>query len=708
MTPVLDATPKPRPSEPNRASAGAEHSGTGTSAGTASPCGHTHAPASAGHAPGHAHDHGPGTPDDHHGHSHELFEATEKWPLLLASSGACALFGLGAAAAENFLKAPPAVSNALYVVSYLAGGWHAAEECWQKLRRLGLDVHFLMLLVAVGAFGLGHPAEGAILLFLFSLSGALEHFAEARTERELKALHNHAPRQAMRLDAEGNEHQVPVDQLAVGDRLRLRPGERVPADSHVLSGKTSLDESMITGESIPRVVDRSDLVPAGALLVEGSIDVQVKTLPAQSTLQRMIDLVMQAREQKAPSQRLVDRLGARYTYTILAVVAAYAGILIFTGVSPTDAAYRAMTLLVVSSPCALVLSIPSAVLTAIAAGARHGVLFRNGAAVERLATVSFFAFDKTGTITTGALRLRSMETLGEWSEATALQVIGSAEIASEHPIARSIVAEARRRDLDINPPASFRAIAGEGVEANLADDPAPLFIGTAKFVEDMTGEKLPPAWLGPLDSARLIVVYASHRGRFARILLEDEIRPGARELIAALSRNGCRSAIISGDLEEPVREIAREVGVAEFHGRQKPEDKLARLNRLSEEGHVLAMVGDGVNDAAALARADVPIVMGSRGSDVALEEAGVVLIGDKLGSLWTALIVSKRARRIIHQNLVISIGAMLGLAAVVVFRGIELPAAVVGHEGSTVVVVLNSLRIFWIARESATRLGKAG
>lgn len=626
-------------------------------------------------------------------HSHDEWEPT--WRLQLASALICGAVGIAADMAEE----RSTLANSLWVVSYIAGGWAAAIEVFERVRKLVVDVHFLMLAVALGAASLGQFAEGAILLFLFSLSSALEHFAEARTEDEVRGLLKNAPIDATQLLPDGTEKKIPADSIESGFELRLRPGDRVPADARVTRGTTNVDESMLTGEELPVLRSIGMELSAGSLVLDGGIDVVVLRPPAESTLQRMVNLVLDARGRRSPSQRITDRLGSRYTVAILVGSAVYFGILLTLGFEPNVAIYRAMTLLVACSPCALVLSIPSAILTAIAAGARMGILFRSGAAVENLALVDTFAFDKTGTLTSGELALHKVETAGDWNEEEVLSLAASAELRSEHPIGRSIVREARRLGSEPAPPEEFKAYPGEGIEATIGG--RAMQLGTREFVSKRSGGRFPESWALVESSTRRVHIFVGEGHRSAMLSFEDDIRANAKGVLAKLRESGRRTMLVTGDREAPAREAAEAVGITEVLFRQAPEMKLELMTRLAGEGRQVAMVGDGVNDAAALAAAQVSIVMGGRGSDAAIEEAGIVLVGDRIANLWEAVRISEVARRIIVQNLVISGGIIVILAIAALTGSVKLPAVVVGHEGSTVIVVLNSLRIFLASRHRA-------
>lgn len=629
----------------------------------------------------------------------EEHEPASNWRIQLASAIGCGVLGLvaGLALPEG---APPAVRNTLWAASYLLGGWSAAIEALGHLRKFRLDVDFLMLFVALGAAALGEAAEGAILLFLFSLSSSLEEFAEARTESAIAGLLKHAPREATIIEPDGTEHRVNVDALRVGMHIRLRPGDRVPVDARVSTGISGVDESMLTGEEMAVTRRPGEELAAGSQLVDGTLDAEVIRPPEESTLQRMVRLVLEARERRAPAQRLTDRLGSGYALAIIGGSTAFGLLLWATGTPADRAIYRAMTLLVVASPCALVLSIPSAILASIAAGARRGVLFRGGAPIEQLADANVFVFDKTGTLTTGELSLRSLTAAGGWTEDEALALAAAAELGSEHPLARAVVRAARERGIEPSGSDAFRAIPGAGIEATINGEL--VLIGTREFVRERSEGRFPASWELAEPGIRQTHVFINAGTRSAVLLFEDRARPDAPALLEKLRGAGRRLVLLSGDREAPCRALAEELRIPEVHARATPERKLEFVSGLRDRGDLVVMVGDGINDAAALAAATVSVVMGKRGSDAAIGQAGIVLAQDRFSGLVDALDLSRRARRVIRQNLTISIGAMVILALGAIFGGLPLPVAVMGHEGSTVVVCLNSLRLLVAPPRRAT------
>lgn len=623
---------------------------------------------------------------EEHGH-HEM-----DWRLQLGASGLCLIFAIaGSLAAETGYAIP------LFIVSYLAGSWFTAGEVWEKMRTGVLDIHFLMLAVAAGAAAIGKWSEGATLLFLFSASNALEHYAMDRTQNAIHSLLHAAPKTATVLSPEGGERSVRVEELKPGMRLLVRPGELFAVDGELAKGETAADESNLTGEAIPVDKIPGDHVLAGTLNLNGSVEVVATRAAGESALQKIIHLIEHAQRSKAPSQRFTDRFGSKYTYGVLALTAVmffvwwlaldYAP---FQSASTQPSAfYRAMTLLVVASPCALVLSIPSAILAAIASGARRGILFRGGAAVEELGEVKVVAMDKTGTLTTGELRVESVESFPPGREAEVLQLAATLDRHSNHPLARAIVRHAKRQGIEPKEVDGVSATFGAGVSAQIN--------GT----EVRLGKR---AWAQPVDqeSSRAVEapsifgvseVWLNAGELSGRLLLRDDIRPESRSLIAALKDRGLKTVVLTGDRKAAADKLAKDLALDDVRAELKPDDKLTIINGFTERGEKIAMIGDGVNDAPSIAAAHVGVAMGARGSDAALEQAELVLMHDRLENFLSAYKLSLRSRRIIKQNLAISLGVIVTLVAFALAGAIPLTVGVLGHEGSTLIVVLNSLRL---------------
>lgn len=622
----------------------------------------------------------------------------DEWKTQLAAAILCGIFGLGG----FFLgrSGNPSLAVISFVAAYFAGGFYAAEEVWERLRKRTIDVHFLMLAVAVGAASIGAWAEGATLLFLFSLSGALEHYALGRTQREIRSLFRDAPKVATVVDAQGREGEVKVEQLKRGMRLLIKPGAQFPVDGEIIKGSTAADESNLTGEATPVKKAVGDTALAGTLNLWGAVEVMVSRPAAESALQKIITLIKEAQQQKAPAQQFTDKFSSVYTYVVIGLSFAMFFVWwIGFGLTPFSVAqgvieeqsafYRAMTLLVVSSPCALVLSIPSAVLAAIAWGARHGILFRGGAAVEKLAETNVVALDKTGTLTTGELRVEKMESFPPGRESEIARLAFSLERLSTHPLARAITRYGKQQKLEPVEFEHFESVTGEGLRARRNGAESRLggrdWIGRGRHAETVARV--------PATEAGFSEVWLEEGGLVGRVILRDDIRPQAAPVIAELRGEKLRTVVLTGDRKAAAEHLRVVLKLDDVRAELKPEQKVEAIRALSGADRRVAMIGDGVNDAPSLAAAHIGVAMGARGSDAALEQADVVLMNDRLENFLAAFRLSQRARRIIRQNLVISLGTVVVLVSFAMLGRIPLTMGVVGHEGSTVVVVMNSLRL---------------
>ena len=623
-----------------------------------------------------------------------------EWKAQAVAAGLCALFGLA-----GYFTPQPAWAVSLYAISCLAGAWFAAQEAYAKIRVRTLDIHFLMLAVAAGSAAVGAWAEGAMLLFLFSASGALEQYAMGRTQREIRSLFHTAPKVATLVDAEGHENEVPVDGLRAGQRLLVKPGSLFPVDAEIVKGKTASDESNLTGEATPVEKTLGDTVLAGTINLWGVVEVVVLRPASESALQKVIRLIHEAQHLKAPSQRFTDKFGTRYTYAILGLAL---GMFFFWWLvmnlppfasteSARSAFYRAMTLLVVASPCALVLSIPSAVLAAIAWGAKRGILFRGGAAVEKLSEVTVVALDKTGTLTTGELQVETVESFPPGREAEIAQLAFSIERLSTHPLARAITRHGKHHGLV---PVEFdhsESVTGLGIRADLRD--RKIFLGRREWLAEVLPKDARwSALTASVTGAQpgLSEVWIGDGNLLGRLLLRDDIRPQSGPVLATLQKLGVHCVVLTGDRPASAQALQHKFGLADVRAELKPEQKVAAIRGFMAEGKRVAMIGDGVNDAPSLAVAHVGVAMGARGADAALEQAEIVLMHDRLENFVAAFRLSQNARRVIRQNLIVSLGTVAVLVGFAVFGKIPLSVGVLGHEGSTVIVVLNSLRLLFM------------
>ncbi len=618
------------------------------------------------------------------------------WEVILTAVTLISL--LGAVAAEH-LAAPPWLSATLFGLAYAAGGYFGFVDGVELLiTEREIDVDLLMVFAALGAALVGQPADGAVLLFLFSLSNTLQSYALGRTRRAIESLMDLRPPVATRKAENGEWETVPVEKLRLGDIVLVRPGERFPIDGEVVAGVTEVDQSPITGESVPVLKEPGDKVFAATVNATGAVEVRVTHLAQETTLAKIVQMVEEAQEAKAKTQRALENFERKYAKFVLG------GAVLLAAVPPLAlgepfgrAFYRAMTWLVVASPCALVISTPATILSAIANGARKGVLFKGGAHLERTAALEVVAFDKTGTLTVGEPSVQGVYPAGGVDENDLLRLVAALEARSEHPIARALVHAAKKHGLEIPPSSDFRAVVGQGVQGKVEDEP--LWVGN----ERMFAERNVPI---PADlqekmasleaqGQTVVAAYRPEREQWLGLLaVADSLRPEAADVVAKLHALGIKHVVmLTGDNEQVAAAIAAKVGVDEFYAELLPRDKVRVLERLQKQYGATAMVGDGVNDAPALALADVGIAMGGAGTDVALETADVVLMADNLHHLPYAIGLARKARRVVWQNLTFAMGVIVLLVASAFGAGLTLPWGVVGHEGSTVLVVLNGLRL---------------
>jgi len=624
----------------------------------------------------------------------------DEWKTQLAAAILCGVFGSAGFLLGKF--GHPSLSVVNFVVAYLAGGFYPAEEVWERLRKRTIDVHFLMLAVAVGAASIGAWAEGATLLFLFSLSGALEHYALGRTQKEIRSLFRDAPKVATVLDAHGSERELKVELLKQGMRLLIKPGAQFPVDGEIVKGNTAADESNLTGEATPVKKAVGDITLAGTINLWGAVEVTVTRPVAESALQKIITLIKEAQQQKAPAQQFTDKFSSIYTYAVIGLSFGMffvwwlgfrlAPFSVARGVPEEYSAfYRAMTLLVVSSPCALVLSIPSAVLAAIAWGARHGILFRGGAAVEKLAETNIVALDKTGTLTTGELRVEQIESFPPGRESEIARLAFSLERLSTHPLARAITRHGKQQKLEPIEFENFESVTGQGLRAKR--NGAVCSLGGRDWIAE--GRHADAVARAPATDAGFSEVWIEENDLLGRVILRDDIRPQSASVIEELRHEGLRTVVLTGDRKAAAEHLRLRLKLDDVRAELKPEQKVEAVRELSGQGRKVAMIGDGVNDAPSLAAAHIGVAMGARGADAALEQADVVLMNDRLENFLAAFRLSQRARSIIRQNLFISLGTVVVLVSFAMLGKIPLTIGVVGHEGSTVVVVMNSLRLLF-------------
>ncbi len=659
------------------------------------------------------HKHGPGGHDkaeaghkdgpDGHGHAHAGVFGEQTELIFAALAGVALLVGWLLSS-----RAPEPVSLTLYGLAYFFGGFFTLKEAFENLRRRRFEIDTLMLVAAAGAAALGEWAEGALLLVLFSLGHALEHYAMGRARRAIEALAELAPERATRKRGDDVE-EVAVADLQLGDIVLVRPNERLPADGLVVAGQSSVNQAPVTGESIP--VDKRPIaadadfnkappehqVFAGTINGAGALEVKVARQATESTLARVVRMVAEAEAQRSPTQRFTDRFERIFVPAVLLLV----GVLMLAWVVVDEpfsvSFYRAMAVLVAASPCALAISVPSAVLSGVARAGRGGVLVKGGGPLENLGTLTALAFDKTGTLTEGKPRVTDVVPATGVTKKKLLETAAAVEAQSDHPLAAAVVLAAQEQlgGAPLPSAEAVESLTGQGIRARVGG--AEVHIGKPKLFETLVGARLPEeisGEAGRLEKAGRTVMVVRSGDRYLGVLgLLDTPREAAAEVIAQLRKLGLRRIVmLSGDNQGVADAVAAKLGLDEAIGGMMPEDKVAFIKAMREKEGLVAMVGDGVNDAPAMANATVGIAMGAAGSDVALETADIALMADDLRHLPFAVGLSRRTSSIIKQNLWVSLGMVAFLIPATLF-GLKIGAAVVFHEGSTLLVVANALRL---------------
>jgi Zn2+/Cd2+-exporting ATPase len=637
-----------------------------------------------------------------HGHSHgddetkpRLIVGTRlEFPLVLVGGALVA-----AAWISTLVEAPEWVMWAAALASAPLTSPRTFRRAVAALASFEVGIDVLMFVAAIGAASIGEPVEGAFLLFLFGVGAVGEYLAMRRAENSLSSLEALAPEDAERIDEGGGVEVVPLKDIAPGDLIRVRPFGRIPCDGIIEEGTTAIDESTLTGESIPIEKGPGDEVLAGTLNTASAITIRILRPAADSALARVIRVVTEARTRRAPVEMLTERLEKIYAPGVLIAAA-------FVFLIPSLAwghwgewFYRSMAFLTGASPCALAIGAPATYLCGIAAGARRGIVFKGGESIEALAKARTIAFDKTGTITTGKPKVHNVVAI-EGTEAELLAIAAAIETQASHPLADAIVADARARGLDLDAVTEVEQIAGLGVRGLLADEA--VLIASPAIIKDQPGAARAGEVVHELSASGDSVIVVEVADRIIGLIgVRDSVRPDAAAAIAELKDRGFRLVMLTGDHEEAAAVIAEEVGISEVFAGQKPEDKLKVIEQLIDEtGHV-AMIGDGVNDAPALARASVSLSMGGAASDVAAENADIAIMGERLDSVVEAIDISRFGARNMRENLAIALGVIVIVAPLAVVGVADLAMAVIFHEGSTVVVVGNALRQLRRARKKA-------
>ncbi|GAB2969214.1 heavy metal translocating P-type ATPase [Streptomyces pseudoechinosporeus] len=595
--------------------------------------------------------------------------------------------------------APAWTWGPLYSLAYVTGGWEPGWEGLKALKDKTLDVDLLMIVAALGAASIGQVMDGALLIVIFATSGALEALATARTADSVRGLLDLAPSTATRLTPDGGEQAVPVEELTVGDTILVRPGERVGADGRVLDGASEVDQATITGEPLPAPKEPGDEVFAGTLNGTGALRVRVERDASDSVIARIVRMVEEASETKAPTQLFIEKVEQRYSLGMVAATLAVFLVPLAFGAELADSLLRAMTFMIVASPCAVVLATMPPLLSAIANAGRHGVLVKSAVVMERLGQVDTVALDKTGTLTEGTPRVTDVRPLPEsgLDESELLMLAAAAEHPSEHPLARAVVDAARERGLDLPATEDFTSAPGVGVQA-VVDGRSVAVGAPARLLDD--AESPAVAMAEELEESGRTAVLVVVDGAPAGVLgIADRLRPDAAATVASLTKlTGTAPTLLTGDNARAAAHLAAEAGIDDVRAGLLPQDKLSAVKEMEGAGRKVMVVGDGVNDAPALAAAHTGIAMGRAGSDLALETADAVIVRDELAAVPTTVALSRRARKLVVQNLVIAGVFIAGLVIWDLTGTLPLPLGVAGHEGSTVIVGLNGLRLL---RESA-------
>ena len=596
--------------------------------------------------------------------------------------------------------APAPIWWALYLACYATGGWEPARSGLQALREKTLDVDILMIVAALLAASIGQVFDGALLIVIFATSGALEAFVTRRTADSVRALLDLAPEQATRLTASGEEEVIDTSALEVGDVVLVRPGERVGADGEVVDGLSEVDQASITGEPLPVAKTVGDEVFAGTLNGTGALRVLVNRAAEDTVVARIVTMVQDASETKARTQLFIEKVEQRYSVGVVVATLALFGIPLALGAAFEPTLLRAMTFMIVASPCAVVLATMPPLLATIANAGRHGVLIKSAVALEKFAHTDLVAFDKTGTLTEGTPRVSEVEvvTTSGLTRSDLLSLAAAAERPSEHPLARAVVAAALEEGIAVPHSEQFTSTPGRGVTAVV--DGTLVRVGSPGLLDDLS-----EGATARVDEARATVARLESVGRTAVVViadgvpvgvlaLADRVRPGAREAVAKLAELTGRSPLLlTGDNERAARRLAEEVGITDVRAGLLPDGKVAEVRALQERGLRVLLVGDGVNDAPAMAAAELGVAMGRHGSDLALETADAVVVRDELSTLPTVMGLSLRAHKVVKANLVFAASVITVLVTWDIVWLLPLPLGVAGHEGSTMVVGLNGLRL---------------
>lgn len=581
------------------------------------------------------------------------------------------------------------VIYSVFLISMLSAGQFILPRGARGLLNLRLDMHFLMSSASIGAFIIGAPAEGAAVMFLFFISMLLEERAEDQVERELQSLVELEPPTATIKMNLGAEALIPTSEVRKGDILVIRPGSRIGLDGVVVTGQTSVNQAPITGESLPVAKTVGDQVFAGTINQEGYIEVEVTSESTETVLSRIVELVEEAKHKKAPTEKLISRFSRKYTPIMVTLTIILGLSSLYLGASIVEATYRALTLLVISCPCAFVVSIPVSMVSSIAGSARDGVLVKGGVHIEQLSKTRAVAFDKTGTLTYGELSVKDICLHNDHSKEDVLTAAATLEQMSEHPIAKALVTASEMEQIQLRETDGFLAIPGRGIEGQIGNNT--YLVGNRRLLMDQSIEL--DALTQHSCGTGTMVYVAQDNEHLGTIVLSDTLRSGAVEAIHELKQMGIETIMLTGDSEWVAKEIADEVGVSRYLAELLPDEKVRAIEELSTDGSSV-MIGDGINDAPALAAADVGIAMGAVSSDAALETADIALMQQDLRKVPSLIKKAKKTMSIVRQNIAVSISVKLVIGVLAALGLVNLWIAIgIGDMGLTFAVIANALRL---------------
>lgn len=658
----------------------------------------------------HDHDHQEdGSHDDGHNHAHGGFLGENTELYFAIGSG---IFWLSGLILSLLGVSPESYSTGLYILAFILGGYFTLLEAIETIRSGRFEIDFLMLVAAAGAAALGKWQEGALLLFLFSLGHALEAYAMNKARKSIAALSDLAPPTAI-VKRNGKQQEIGIEELEIGDIIIVKPNSKIAADGVVVSGNSTVDQAPITGESMPvnkRAIEGSgksfelnllsaeNRAFAGTINGSGVLEVKVLSEARDSTLSRLVELVKEAETQKSPTQLLTDKFQRYFVPAVLALVLILLFAFLVIDESFKDSFYRAMAVLVAASPCALAISTPSAVLAGVARAAKQGVLIKGGRPLEDLGSLNAVAFDKTGTLTEGKPKLTNVIPFSGVDKDELLSVAVAVERLSDHPLAGAIVKDGEKLLKEYSIPAAekLEALTARGIRAEVKGKK--VHIGNRRLFKELTGAQIPDELnqqMSTLEAEGHTAMIVHRNNQYLGIIsVMDVAREEAARTLKALKEIGInRMIMLTGDNQEVANAVAKSIGITDPLGNLLPEDKVAAIEKLKAEEGRVAMVGDGVNDAPAMAKSTVGIAMGAAGSDVALETADIALMADRLDNLPFAIALSRKTKGIIKQNLWVSLGIVALLIPATIFGVANIGAAVAIHEGSTLLVVGNALRL---------------